>query len=61
MLDEPIIIKAWKLQKLRLNKAPKVKALFHGLSLLVANQLQLLIFAFPVAIDGACAYGVEPW
>ena len=59
MLDNHI--KAWKLQKLRLNKPPKVKALFHGLPPLVANQLQLLIIAFPVAIDRACAYGIEPW
>merc|ERR1719180_138120 len=47
------------LHNLRFSKAPKVKALFYSLSLLVANQLQLPIFPFPVAIDGACSDGIE--
>merc|ERR1719234_2695255 len=47
------------LHELRFSKAPKVKALFYSLSLLVANQLHLLVFPFPVAIDGACSDGIE--
>merc|ERR1719234_112325 len=47
------------LHNLRFSKAPKLKALFYSLSLLVANQLHLLIFPFPVAVDGACSDGIE--
>ena len=52
---------ARELEKVRLDKTPEVEALFNGLPPLVANQLQLLIFAFPVAIDRACSDRVEPW
>ena len=52
---------ARELEKVRLNKTPEVEALFDGLPPLVAHQLQLLIFAFPVAIDRACSDRVEPW
>merc|ERR1719234_867807 len=47
------------LHNLRFSKAPEVKALFYSLSLLVANQLHLPIFPFPVAIDGACSDRIE--
>ena len=48
------------LQKVWLSKPPEVKALFHSFPSLVANQLQLLVFPFPVAIDGARSDGIEP-